>query len=1076
MSDSRNAYWTAALLAVLILGSLSLHPARADWPTCRGDNQRSGTTTERIDLPLVEQWAHRATLPPQPAWPEAPARIDVYRNVPLGPTVVFDRAFHVVAQNDRVYYGSSADDSVYCLDATTGDVEWCFTTEGPVRLAPTVAGDKVYAGSDDGCVYCLEAGGGHLLWKRRIAPEDRRLPGNGRIMSLWPVRCGLVVDAGQVYVCAGLFPSQGAYLCALDAETGEEAWKEQVDISAQGYLLASSERLFVPTGRTPPHIYNRADGRQVAPFPGIGQQRSGTPEGGGCFAVLVGDQLLHAAGEKGGIQITDAQSRETIVTAFGSRVIVQGPTSYILASDRLCALDRSHYIELTRLQQKKKKTPAEEQRIAELGGDSRKWLKWEIACPTPFELILAGDVLLAGGENRVVAYDLAEGRQLWTGPVVGKAYSLAVSGGRLMVGTDQGTIHCFKPMAASPANVAVADSEKKPASPHSGARDLHSHRVAETALAAAGTAKGYCLVLGAGSGELVCEIARQSQFRVIGVESDAAKVAVARTLLRGAGLYGSRAVIHHASLDRLPYQKWFANLIVCDETTGVQPATPAAEVQRLLRPSGGVAVVVQSPDRADAHGLQRWAAASLPGAKIQRLPTGEQVLLARRGPLPGAGEWTHFHADSGNTACSRDALEPGPVNVQWFGRPGPRKMVDRHEKNVAPLYADGRMFISGDNYIVAVDAYNGTILWEHDLPQSIRLGAFKNSGSMAVDGECLYVAAAGTCAAFDVATGQRRQTFSLPVAPGGPDSEWGYVAVVGDTLFGSVTKPEATFRIQDVPTQTLIWRDFQPVVTSDALFAFDSRTGGIRWTYLPEAGAIANPTIAVGAGRVYCVESTNPASRDVADGRVALDVLVGKGSSLVALDAATGKVLWKRPAELEALQHVVFLSYADETLVITGTKNVTEDDKPLVRYDLSAFDAATGERLWQSTQRPVPDHIVQGPHGEQVQHSAIVGDVIYNTGFALKLRTGEPFEGWKWQKSDKCGVLSTSARCGFSRFSNPMMFDFQSGEAMALTSVTRPGCWINILPAGGLILIPEASSGCTCYYSIQTSVALAPRQ
>jgi hypothetical protein len=29
-----------------------------------------------------------------------------------------------------------------------------------------------------------------------------------------------------------------------------------------------------------------------------------------------------------------------------------------------------------------------------------------------------------------------------------------------------------------------------------------------------------------------------------------------------------------------------------------------------------------------------------------------------------------------------------------------------------------------------------------------------------------------------------------------------------------------------------------------------------------------------------------------------------------------------------------------------------------------------------------------------------------------------------------------------------------------------------MLPVGGLILIPEASSGCTCPYSIQTAMAL----
>jgi len=38
-----------------------------------------------------------------------------------------------------------------------------------------------------------------------------------------------------------------------------------------------------------------------------------------------------------------------------------------------------------------------------------------------------------------------------------------------------------------------------------------------------------------------------------------------------------------------------------------------------------------------------------------------------------------------------------------------------------------------------------------------------------------------------------------------------------------------------------------------------------------------------------------------------------------------------------------------------------------------------------------------------------------------------------------------------------------------------PGCWINIIPAGGLVLIPEASSGCTCGYPLQTSMAFIPK-
>jgi hypothetical protein len=56
------------------------------------------------------------------------------------------------------------------------------------------------------------------------------------------------------------------------------------------------------------------------------------------------------------------------------------------------------------------------------------------------------------------------------------------------------------------------------------------------------------------------------------------------------------------------------------------------------------------------------------------------------------------------------------------------------------------------------------------------------------------------------------------------------------------------------------------------------------------------------------------------------------------------------------------------------------------------------------------------------------------------------------------------------------MFDLRTGQHTVLSTTTRPGCWINIIPAGGMILIPEASAGCTCGYAIQTSLALTAQQ
>jgi hypothetical protein len=150
-----------------------------------------------------------------------------------------------------------------------------------------------------------------------------------------------------------------------------------------------------------------------------------------------------------------------------------------------------------------------------------------------------------------------------------------------------------------------------------------------------------------------------------------------------------------------------------------------------------------------------------------------------------------------------------------------------------------------------------------------------------------------------------------------------------------------------------------------------------------------------------------------------------------------------------------------------------------VRYDLFAFDARSGDAIWKKTARPNYDEVLTGSHGEQVQHPAIVGGIVYGPAFAFDLKTGEPHGGWTWEKSHKCATLSASRHCAFSRFAEeklPYIFDLKSGEGTPLSTATRPGCWINTIPAGGLILIPEASAGCTCEYPFQTSLALAPAE
>src|SRR5204863_8317003 len=120
-------------------------------------------------------------------------------------------------------------------------------------------------------------------------------------------------------------------------------------------------------------------------------------------------------------------------------------------------------------------------------------------------------------------------------------------------------------------------------------------------------------------------------------------------------------------------------------------AAPAAEVARLQRPFGGVACLGK---------------------------TGS-MKKAVRGGLEGAGSWTHQYADPANTCCAPDALVKGPLGMLWF-RDSDFEMPQRHGRGPAPLFLDGRLFVEGLNGVRAVDAYNGRLLWEYDLPQVLR--------------------------------------------------------------------------------------------------------------------------------------------------------------------------------------------------------------------------------------------------------------------------------------------------------------------------------------------------------------------
>jgi len=461
MTSTLSLPHTVACALLLLAGHAT---QGTDWPTYQGNLARSAISPDPLPPKLSTHWTWQSLHPPQPAW-QGEAKWDGWNKVyDLKPRQIFDRAFHPVIANDRVYFGSSADDKVYCLDARDGSQVWAFYTEGPVRFAPTIAHQRAYFGSDDGKVYCVDASNARLIWSKRIAPEDRRIPGNGRVISAWPVRTSVIVQDNRVYATAGMFPSETIHLVSLDADSGTEVWHQtQNDLPAQGYLLASRTRLYVPAGRNNPVVCDLATGKRERVVEGAG----------GTYALLTGDTLIFGPGKTGQLGVIDEGQSDQLATFQGHHLIVAGDRSYLQSDTELTAIDRGRYLTLTqerkrlsnsqnalvkRLRDLEKKKAASSdlnplrEQLAELGqridattAAMQNCRLWTIPSQWPDSMILAADSVVVGGDREIAGFAVPDGSRLWTQPVQGRAYGLATANHRLWVATDLGVLHCFGP-------------------------------------------------------------------------------------------------------------------------------------------------------------------------------------------------------------------------------------------------------------------------------------------------------------------------------------------------------------------------------------------------------------------------------------------------------------------------------------------------------------------------------------------------------------------------------------------------------------------------------------------------------
>ena len=610
-----------------------------------------------------------------------------------------------------------------------------------------------------------------------------------------------------------------------------------------------------------------------------------------------------------------------------------------------------------------------------------------------------------------------------------------------------------------------------------------SELAAKHILAKSGLQQGYALVLGSAGGRLAYELARQTDLQVVVVEPDPAKAQAARKALNVAGLYGVRASVHVGDLARLPYGPYFANLIVSGSllVDGELPGESAEELMRMLRPAGGMAILGRDTGQLAAAEMRAWFKRGGVDCKVYN-EDGLAWATVTRAKLDGSGDWTHQYGSADNTTNSRDDLVRGEMGILWWGEPGPRPMPDRGGRNPAPLAANGRMFVQGDRVLFGMDAYNGTVLWTFFSPEMRRSNIPRDGSNMVATDDALYVTIGGECVALDAQTGRRLNSV---LASKGRD--WGWISASKDQLITASVKRGASHKADDGEWYEKFVVGEVDRVVSDSVASHNPSTGKAQWVY--RGGAVMNSTLTLADGVVYFVESRNPEVIKTGKSRVMPALLTQQ--HMVALDQKSGRKLWEKPVDFSKCENMIYLVHAEGTLVVTGSSQ--KKDKVPSKYYTYVYDVSSPALqfsgkpilnaniplLWEASQvagKRFNADVIEDHHGGLVQHPLVVKDVLYTDNRAFNLRTGDgkplPIT---FPKRRGCGNMAASNHSMFYRHHYHSIWDLETKKDFTFEGI-RSGCWMGIIPAQGLMLAPESSSGCGCAHnSIQTSAAWVPR-
>ena len=1034
-----------------------------DWPMWRYDAGRTAASPERLSKDLRLQWIQHFS-PREPVWDD-PLNQDL---------MAYDRIFEPIILGNMLFIGFNECDKVAAFDLETGQQKWEYFVDGPVRLPLAGWKNKIYFTSDDGYLYCLSADNGELLWKFNGGPCDRKLLGNKRLISVWPARGGVVIEDGQLYFSASIWPMMGTFIYSLDAETGRVIWRNEetsahfikqphnhpafAGIAPQGAFVISGDKLLVPGGRSVPACFDRHSGDTLY------YHLAKYGRTGGSW-VCANNRVFFNHDRDRNTHMYDLKS---------GKMLIKNPGKYPVVTDEM------YYFSGSSIQARKASNPEE--------------TLWHCQVDASGDLILAGDFLCAAGENSITMLNLAKDDQkpriVWKRNVDGKVSRLISGNGYLIAVTDDGKILAFAKKDTD-ANMYYNRTETwHPANQIT----LKAHSILDECK----VDEGYALFYGVGDGDLLTTLAEYSKLSIVAVDSDIEKISNLRRRLNQLGFYGKRISLLQGSLKSVDFPQYFSSLTVIEDLKRADVQLDEVSLEKLIHSTRPYDGNIWLPRRTELNDEFMSLVDSYDKQPLTVNLFEESLVLTRNGPLPGSDNWTHQYGNIQNSVKSDDKLVKLPLGILWFGGNSNLDVLPRHGHGPPEQVVDGRLVIEGIDAISARDVYTGRLLWKVPLDsmETLRVyynetyqdsplessynqrhipGANGRGSNFVLTKDFVYVLQGSRCLVLDIATGEIARIFSLPSRKDNPRPTWSYIGVYENYLIAGsefvqfsslipLTSEEQNELNQLSLRQFTDLRDKAnyDLTASRGLLIINRHNGEVLWQIESKHGFVHN-SIVVANDVLFCLDKI-PAFTENKLARRGIEIT--KNYRLLALNINTGETQWENREKVFGS----WLGYSMENkLLLQATRPSNDMLAGEEGTRMIVYKAQTGKELWDRSIRYNNPPIL---HGNQIITNHVALDIFSGQQIYRRNPISQEILPWTYTRANGCNYNIACENLLSFRTSAAGFFDLKNDGGVGHFGGFKSGCTSNLIAANGVLNAPDYTRTCQCSYQNQTSLAL----